>query len=105
MLTEELRQEHGVRPLPPEFEGFALRRIPEGVYGFSYSPVQEVPLFGTQRLQSFEIHYLKGGETHIVGYVTPEEAKEIRAGGTFLKCKVYPQAYEEATELVSVPAS
>src|SRR5690349_1994128 len=66
-----LRASHGVRELAPELEGVALEHVPAGLYGFTYAPLTESPLFAKQTTGSFEMHRALDGTAFLVAYVTP----------------------------------
>lgn len=97
------RVRHGVRPLQAAEEGNPVEGLPNGVYGFSYSPASEaIPLFARHSLQSFEIHKAADGEVHILGYLGSKQAEELKSGGP-AEVRLYPDAYGEATELTAIP--
>src|SRR5690348_7930864 len=58
---DRLRAEHQVRLIDPNDEGMSFEKLPVGVYGFSYAPQQESPLFGNKMYQNFEVHKLPDG--------------------------------------------
>lgn len=90
---EQLRTERKLRLIASSEEGFPIDRVPNGTYGFSYSPNTEgLPLYALRGFQSFEIHKLASGELHILGYVAKDDPSLL-----------YPEPYEKATEFVSLP--
>jgi hypothetical protein len=98
-----LRDSHGVRLVEAGEEGGAAERLPNGVYGFTYAPQEAaVPLFGKQSWHSFEIHKLADGALHLVGFVSPADSRFIESG-EHVEATVYPDPWEEATTLVSIP--
>lgn len=101
---KQLRLAHGVRLVTPEEEGNSTLKLPGGVYGFTYAPaLEEVPLFRKRLYRSFEVHKLPDGEEHVVGYVTAPEAEKIESGADYVEIKLYPEPYEDAVRLVSIP--
>jgi hypothetical protein len=101
---EQLRNEHNLRPLENNEEGTGITKLPAGVYGFTYAPATETPLFARKSYHSFEVHKMKDGKAHIVAFVTPQEAERIRGGHEVqVDVTVYPDPYEEATSMVIIP--
>ena len=88
---EAIRESHRVRLIEPADEGKAAHKIPEGVFGFTFAPLTETPVFAKHSHQSYEVHKLPDGELHLIGYISP--ANETR---------LYPDAWGEATKLVSI---
>lgn len=99
---EQLRAQHGLRPLEPAEEGTTAERLPNGVVGYTYSPAEEVPLFAKKTWHSFEVHKLADGSRYLVGFVTHKEAESFRSGAQ-AEITVFPDPWEDSTELVSVP--
>lgn len=100
---EEIRREHQVRLITAEEEGFGSADLPNGVYGFTYAPLSETPLFQRHAYHSFECHRAAGGAGYVLGYVTAAEAAQIRTGQSDVKVRLYPGTWEAATELVAIP--
>ena len=100
--NEQLRASRGLRALESAEEGFAAERLPNGVYGFTYSPSEAVPLFTKKTWHSFEVHKLADGTQHLVGFVTSKEAEIVNQGGQ-AEIVLFPDPWESSTELVSVP--
>ena len=83
-------------------EGSSADRLPHGVYGFTFAPQEAaIPLFSKQSWHSFEVHKLADGSLHLVGCVTAKDAGLIRSGG-HVEVALFPDAWEDATELVTV---
>jgi hypothetical protein len=100
---EQLRTQHGLRGLEKEEEGSAAERLPNSVYGYTYSPAEAtVPLFAKKTWHSFEVHKLGDGSRYLLGFVTRKEAETVRSGGQG-EITLFPDPWEDATELVSVP--
>lgn len=103
---QALRARAQVRPVNSEEEGFGIRRLPGGVYGFSQSASSdEVPVFAKPAFGAFEVHKLPGGEVAWVGYVRESDYRRYEEGEEPFSMELYPAPYGEATRLVSVPAS
>src|SRR5581483_5704619 len=99
---EQLRAQRGLRALETAEEGFAAASLPGGIYGYTYAPSEALPLFARKDWHSFEVHKLADGAEFLVGFVTPKEAESVRSGGQG-EIILFPDRWEEATELVSVP--
>jgi hypothetical protein len=93
----------GLRPLNGDEEGYAFSKLPAGVYGFTYAPLSESPLFSKDNYHSFEMQKHPDGSGRLIGWVTPGEAQSIREGHEFLDIYVYPEKWQEAAEQVSLP--
>jgi hypothetical protein len=98
----QLRAMRGLRALESAEEGFAAERQANGVYGFTYSPAEAVPLFTKKTWHSFEVHKLADGTLHLVGFVTAKEAEIMRKAAPG-EITLFPDPWEDAKELVSVP--
>ena len=103
---QALRARAQVRLVRPEEEGSGIRRLPEGVYGFSSAASsEEIPLFSKPIYGAFEVHKLAGGEVAWIGYVSESDYQRFEKGGEPFDMELYPEPYGEAARLVSVPAS
>lgn len=99
---EALRREHGVRLVDPGEEGAAAEDLPAGTYGFTGSPLLASPLFAVRRYRNFEVHRLSTGPA-VVGFVSPADAAKLTHGGTeVLTIRLYPDAEDDATRIVSI---
>jgi hypothetical protein len=102
---EALRQSDGVRPVTEAEEGAGVNTLPDGVYGFTYSPgLHNAPLFATRRFRSYEIHKL-AGETFIVGFMPPDMAAQLNSAAEDVTLNLRPEPDATATMLVKVPYS
>ena len=99
---QELRARQRVRALETAEEGTAAEQVSSGVYGYTYSPSEAVPLFAKKTWHSFEVHKLADGSIYLVGFVTPKEAESVRSGAQ-AEITLFPDPWENSTELVSVP--
>ena len=101
---DQLRIKHGLRALTPGEEGTAAAKQANGVYGYTYSPAEAVPLFTQKTWHSFEVHKHSDGSTHLLGFVTAKEAETVRSGAAG-EILLFPDPWEDSNELVSVPFS
>jgi hypothetical protein len=103
---EELRAARKLRLVTQEEAGFGVDDLPAGVYGFTSSPQTEgVPLFIERTFEAFEVHKLHDGSVHIVGYLTAEQAAAFAASSEAVDLNLYPEPYQEAQSVASVPRS
>lgn len=103
---QALRARAQVRLIRPEEEGLGVRRLPEGVYGFSSSAsTDEIPLFAKPVYGAFEVHKLAGGEVAWVGYVTGSDHQRFEQGSEPFEMELFPEPHGDATHLVAIPAS
>jgi hypothetical protein len=80
-----------------------VHALPAGVFGFSYAPATETPLFARKSYHSFEVHKRGDGSVHMLAFVTQSEADRLSAHGDDLHVTVYPDSYEQSDTLVSIP--
>jgi hypothetical protein len=99
-----LRALHQVRLIEPALEGTAVNRLPGGVYGFTYAPLNAAPLFMDKKAQSFEVHKLPDERVHLVGFIT-KDAAEASTSSEQIDLRVYPEPWEDAFAAVSIPES
>jgi len=99
-----LRDEHRLRVVTADEEGAGADALPDGVYGFTYSPgLKAAPLFAAKRFRNYETHKRFDGETYLLGFVTEAEGAEIEAGAGTVSVEVYPDPTGTATTLVALP--
>ena len=102
---EALRQQHQVRLVSGSEEGTGVNLLPEGVYGFTYSPgLPNAPLFAVRRYRSYETHKVTGGETYVLGFATVEAAAQL-ASGASATVTIQPDLDGTANLLVKIPYS
>ena len=99
-----LRHQHTVTLVGEEEEGTGIANLRGGVFGFTYTPHQESPLFRKRAFLSFEVHKLAGGERHILGFVTKQDAAELADSSRYVAVKLYPEPTEHAVTAMSIPA-
>lgn len=101
---EQFRTEHNVRLIRPEEEGDGFNRLPPGVYGFTYAPATETPVFERRSYHSFEVHKLADGAGRLIGCCSSEDAEKLRdARASSFEMILFPESWEQATTLVSIP--
>jgi hypothetical protein len=101
---EALRTVNQVRIVAGAEEGTGLNALPNGVYGFTYSPgLLNAPLFGERRYRSYEIHKLAGGETFIAGFVSAGDAALVASSPEDVSVQLQPEPTDTASTLVLVP--
>ena len=104
-LRTRLRNAHQVRLVRAEEEGCAAAHLPRGVYGFTGSAGLAAPLFAARRYRNFEVHHRLDGQIAIVGFVTATDFARLAVAGEAIAVTVYPDATEEATEIVAISYS
>lgn len=101
---EKLRAERKLKLIADSDVGSAAEFAPAGVYGFTYSPAAEgLPIFNKHHFQIFEVHKLHDEAVHLVGFMSDEHAEALRTANTATELRLYPQVYENAKRVVSVP--
>jgi len=102
---ESLRKAGGVRLVTAQEEGSGVNVLPDGVYGYTYSPgLHNAPLFATRRFRSYEIHRVDG-EVFIVGFVTAKAAEDLTTAAEDVTVNVHPEPDDNMAVLVKVPYS
>jgi hypothetical protein len=101
---EALRRTNDVRLVEPSEEGTAVDQLPDGVYGFTYSPALAAPLFRTFRYRTFEMHRVNG-ESFVVGFLNPDDAEQLQAARDAVEITLEHDATGEAVMIVGVPYS
>ena len=101
--AETLRTQRGLRVVTADENGSDVFHMPNGVFGFTYSPAQrEMPIYDRKPMHSFEVQRLNDGSVHMVGFVTPETRDKIQAKAGMVQAVLYPDPYQAATALVSL---
>jgi hypothetical protein len=103
ITREQLRELGAVALVKPENHGFALEKQPNGVYGFSYAPLQECPVYGQQTFQVFEVHKRTDGSKWVLGHLTPDEIAAYERG-ELVEVSLYPEAFEQSVQLFALAA-
>jgi hypothetical protein len=95
-----------LRSLTVDEIGLPVARLPEGVHGFTTSAASsEVAAFDKPVFRSFEVHKLQDGEVRFLGYMTSADQQVFESGLEPATVDLYPDPYEEASNLVAVPVS
>jgi hypothetical protein len=103
---EALRTAHQVRIVSDPEEGTGVNALPDGVFGFTYSPgLPNAPLFAARRYRAFEIHKLPSGEVFIVGFVTRDSAAQMTSSNGDVLINVQPEPEGDTSVLVTIPYS
>jgi len=99
-----LRETHTLRTVTAEEEGTGVDALPDGVYGFTYSPgISNAPLFAVQRFRNFETQKRFDGETYLLGFLSAEAAAQVAGGTAEVRVELYPEPREGAATLVELP--
>jgi hypothetical protein len=101
---ERIRSAHRLRALTESESGTGVNRLPNGVFGFTYSPAEEnFPLFHDRDLRSFEGHKLDDGSVFLLGFLTSEERGAFETAGSSPTIHLFPEPKGAADQLVRVP--
>ena len=99
---ETLRVVHQVRLVENAEEGCGVNVLPNGTYGFTYSPgLPNAPLFAVRRYRSFETHKLASGDVFVIGFVTREAAAALSSTLTDVTVQLQPEPEGSADVLVT----
>ena len=86
-------------------EGTAVADVPNGIYGFTWAPQSEAPLFRKQGFQSFEIHKAANGEIDLIGFISEDDAKRMADSKEEFYINLFPVAHESATKAICIARS
>ena len=101
---ERIRATYRLRALTEAESGSGVDRLPNGVFGFTYSPAEDnFPLFNDRDLRSFETHKLEDGSVFLLGFLTPEEKGAFEKAGAQPTIHLFPEPKGPADQLVRVP--
>jgi hypothetical protein len=94
-----------VRVVTEQEEGAGVNILPDGVFGYTYSPgLPNAPLFATRRYRSYEIHRV-AGEVFVVGFVTVGAARDLSSAPDDVTVHLHPEPDSEMVVLVKIPYS
>ncbi|MEQ1574793.1 MAG: hypothetical protein ABL993_11165 [Vicinamibacterales bacterium] len=100
---EAVRLAHRVRIVADAEEGTGVNSLPNGVYGFTYSPaLPNAPLFAVRRYRSYETHKLANGEILVVGFATREIAATLSTSAEETTIQIQPEPEGGADVLVMI---
>jgi hypothetical protein len=104
------RVRHNVRSIRVLEEGFGLDKLPNGVFGFTFSPsCEDSPLFRERSPHSFEVHKLRDGQRFLLGFVSSADKAKIGHCGSEVRSEahvfLHPHAETNAAEAVCIPVS
>jgi hypothetical protein len=100
---DTIRRANLVRLVSADEEGTGINGLPDGVYGFTYSPALAAPLFQVFRYRTFEMHRLEGGAEIIIGCVTPAEAGALATATGPVKLTLYHDREGASDVMVMIP--
>jgi hypothetical protein len=101
---EALRERHQVALVEVAQEGSGVNALPNGVFGFTYSPaLPNAPLFAARRYRSYETHKTASGEVFVIGFATVGDSERLQSALEDFTICIQPQADEEHTALVAIP--
>jgi len=100
---ERLRAEHTLRPVTEQEEGLGVDAVPNGVYGFTYSPAfVNSPLYATRRFRCYETHRRADGSVYLLGFVSAEDAAKLKNQTDVVKICLQPEPEEGAEHFVEL---
>jgi len=101
---DALRQRNQVRLVEVAEEGSGVNTLPDGVYGFTYSPaLPNAPLFATRRYRSYETHKTAAGDVFVIGFATADDAGRLSSSIEDVTIRIHPQPEDGCATLVEIP--
>ncbi len=102
---EAIRRNRNLTLVSEKDDGAGIHRLPEGVFGFTYSPgLSDSPLFRKSGLRAFEMHKHSGDE-FVIGFASKDESARIGSAAEPFEIDVYPGPEGDHNVIVEVPAS
>ncbi len=103
---QALRETHKLRVVTSEEEGTGVDGLPDGVYGFTYSPgLESAPLFATRRFRNYETQKRFDGETYLLGFVSEEAVRQVGTATADVTVELFSEPKDGASMLVALPYS
>jgi hypothetical protein len=62
-------------------------------------------LFAVRRYRSYETHKLANGEVFVVGFTTPDSAKQFSSSDAEVSLQLQPEPEADANTLIAIPYS
>ncbi|MEW6129252.1 MAG: hypothetical protein AB1757_19585 [Acidobacteriota bacterium] len=101
-----IRALNQVRLIEEKDEGMPVNSLPNGTYGFTYSPQDQSPIFSKRLFQIFEVHKSVDGVAQIIGYVSQDDLKALgQTADEFVSISLYPEPHQSADRVVGIPKS
>jgi hypothetical protein len=98
-----LRDKYQLRVVSSEEEGCGVDALPNGVYGFTYSPgLPSAPMFATRRYRNYETQKRADGSTYVLGFTSPEVAAQLDAGVEEVTVELFPEPSDDAAVHVAL---
>ena len=95
-----------MRIVSTEEEGTGIKQLPNGVYGYTYSPaLGSAPLFARRVFRSYETHKLPSGEVTLIGFASADAARQLTTAPQEVTIQVQPHPEAEENTLVEIPYS
>ena len=104
--VDAIRSAHQLRPLTEDESGGGVDNLPQGVYGFTYSPALEnFPLFKVRDLRCYEGHKLADGSVVLLGFLTAADKQTLETTAEKATIHLFAEPTGDVGELVSIPMS
>lgn len=101
---QQIRSLYDLRELTQDEEGTSIDRLPGGIYGYTYSPAADnFPLFREKKVRCYEAHKRRDGGSYLVGYLTAEEAEQVKDRQRRAVIHLFAEPQGSADRLVLVP--
>lgn len=103
---ERLRTERKLRIVSDAEEGLGVDALPNGVYGFTYSPaLVNSPLYAQRRFRCYETQRLLDGSVHLLGFISEADAAKLRNQTDVVEICLQPEPEDGAEYFVDLEAS
>lgn len=98
----DIRAPRNLRIVDATEDGTGCDQLPNGVYGYTYSPFEDnFPFFVQRELRNYESHKTQDGEVVVIGFLTVEEKSRFD-GQDDATIHLFPEPNGDATEIVSL---
>ena len=103
---ERLRADRKLRVVTAAEEGLGVNAVPNGVYGYTYSPaLANSPLYAERRFRCYETQRLADGTVHLLGFVSEADASKLRDQTEAVEICLQPEPEEGAEYFVDLEFS
>lgn len=103
---EMLRISNKVKLIDEALEGTGIDALPEGIYGFTFSPaLHNSPVFRAKHFRSYEIHKLEDGLVCLIGFVKTVDANRFKDATETFDILIQPEPEPDSDVLLVIPYS
>ncbi|MBL8152024.1 MAG: hypothetical protein JNN15_19055 [Blastocatellia bacterium] len=103
--AESLRAKHALRLVTKQEGGEVIGKQPNGVYGFTYSPQTDTPIFPERRFRMFEVQKKQDGTIYYIGFVTETQFNQVQNDPSAFQIALCPEPWKDALKPIAIAKS